>query len=59
MIFCNYRFDNVKSYLCRADCPVLCCVLVGVLTFYLAVLVYFANHKHDMNTTERTIKSRK
>ena len=25
--------NNAKGYLCRADCPVLCCVLVADITF--------------------------
>ena len=40
MIWGNYRIDNAKSYLCRADCPVLFCVLVGDVTFRSAVWVY-------------------
>ena len=33
MIWCNERYDNAKSYLFRAVCPVLCCALVGNVTF--------------------------
>ena len=33
MIWCEQQIDNAKSCLCRAYCPVLCCVLVGGVTF--------------------------
>ena len=33
MIWCEQRIDNAKSCLCRANCRVLCCVLVGGVTF--------------------------
>ena len=33
MIWCEQALDNAKSCLCRANCPVLCCVLVGIVTF--------------------------
>ena len=33
MIWCEQPIDNAKSYLCRANCPELCYVLVGGVKF--------------------------
>ena len=42
MIWCIWQFDSAKSYLCRADYPVLCSVLTGNATFWSSVWVQFA-----------------